>query len=126
MAATSARAALPFRRPWEIVENRTAGTMKRWDKTSGKMVTVHRELGDQSQRYRANCTLDFHRTPHLLRHTYITNLCAARPDIKKIQYLAGHANVQTTLNIYARVVGNSPEDLFDDIAAALGGEKLTP
>ena len=120
------RSAQSFRRLWEIVENRTAGAMKRWDKTSGRMVTVHRELGEQAQRHHVKCTLDFRCTPHLLRHTYITNLCAAHLDIKKIQYLAGHASVQTTLNIYAHVVGNSPEDLFDDISAAFSDEKSTP
>ena len=35
-------------------------------------------------------TLDFDVIPHLLRHTYITNLLYAGVDPKPVQYLAGH------------------------------------
>lgn len=49
-------------------------------------------------------TLDFRVTPHQLRHTYITNLCKSGLDIKKIQYLAGHATVKMTLEVYSHVV----------------------
>ena len=79
---------------------------------------VNRTLGEKITNHSIVCSLDFHCTPHQLRHTYITNLCASGLDIKKIQYLAGHANVQMTLNIYAHVVDNRPEDLFDDICTA--------
>ena len=40
-------------------------------------------------------------TPHILRHTAITKWLAAGMDIKEVQYLAGHASVQTTLGVYA-------------------------
>ena len=53
----------------------------------------------------------FHVTPHLLRHTYITELCAAGMDIKKIQYLAGHEDVAMTLRIYTHVKANTPDEL---------------
>lgn len=107
-----------FRRLWEIVENRTAGTSYRWDREKGHNMPVNRTLGEKITNHSIVCSLDFHCTPHQLRHTYITNLCASGLDIKKIQYLAGHANVQMTLNIYAHVVDNRPEDLFDDICTA--------
>ena len=55
--------------------------------------------------------VDFHVTPHLLRHTYISNLCAKGIDIKKIQYLAGHEDVTLTLNIYTHVTENTPKEL---------------
>lgn len=42
-------------------------------------------------------------TPHILRHTYITALCSSGLDIKKIQYLAGHADPAMTLKVYACV-----------------------
>lgn len=108
------------RRLWEIVENRTAGKMQRWDKELGKMVTITRRIGEVSVNHKARCTLDFTCTPHQLRHTYITNLCASgKVDIKSIQYLAGHENVQMTLNIYAHVVNRRPKDLHGKVAAAL-------
>ena len=49
----------------------------------------------------------------MLRHTYITNLLYAGVDPKTVQYLAGHENSKTTMDIYARVKYNKPEELFD-------------
>lgn len=62
--------------------------------------------------------VDFHVEPHLLRHTYITRLCSSGMDIKKIQYLAGHKDVITTLRIYTHVTNNQPEELAPMIARA--------
>lgn len=42
-------------------------------------------------------------TPHLLRHTYATNLVKAGVDIKTAQKLLGHASVQLTLDIYTHI-----------------------
>lgn len=42
-------------------------------------------------------------TPHYLRHTYATNLFYAGIDIKAAQYLMGHSDIQTTLNIYTHL-----------------------
>jgi integrase len=53
----------------------------------------------------------FHLTPHILRHTYITELCASGMDIKKIQYLAGHEDVTMTLRVYSHVKANAPSEL---------------
>ena len=117
---------MSFRRLWEIVENRTAGTSYRWDREKGHNMPVQRTLGEKITNHAIVCSLDFHCTPHQLRHTYITNLCASGLDIKKIQYLAGHANVQMTLNIYAHVVDNRPEDLFDDVCMAFGSIQNIP
>lgn len=38
-----------------------------------------------------------------MRHTFTTRLCEAGVNIKVIQDTLGHADVQTTLNIYADV-----------------------
>ena len=71
-----------------------------------------------SQRVFQNLSLDFDVTPHLLRHTYITNLLYAGVDPKTVQYLAGHENSKTTMDIYARVKYNKPEQLFDVVNSA--------
>lgn len=59
--------------------------------------------------------------PYTLRHTYITELCAHSAetglDIKTIQYLAGHANPQTTLKIYAHVMATQQQDTSKKIQA---------
>ena len=56
-------------------------------------------------------SLDFHVTPHQLRHTYITNLIYESVDPKTVQYLAGHENSKMTMDIYAKVKYNKPEQL---------------
>lgn len=38
---------------------------------------------------------------HTLRHTFTTRLCEAGVNVKAIQDLLGHADISTTLNIYA-------------------------
>ena len=53
-------------------------------------------------------TIDFHVTPHILRHTYITNLIAKNVDPKTVQYLAGHKNSKMTMDVYADVKDNCP------------------
>lgn len=39
-------------------------------------------------------------TSHVLRHTFATRMCEASINIKVIQDILGHSNIQTTLNIY--------------------------
>lgn len=55
---------------------------------------------------------------HELRHTYITNLLYAGVDPKTVQYLAGHENSKTTMDIYAQVKYNKPEELVSVVNAA--------
>ena len=39
-------------------------------------------------------------TPHVLRHTFCTRCIAAGMDVKTVQYLMGHSDASTTLNVY--------------------------
>ena len=68
-------------------------------------------------------TIDFDVSPHILRHTYITNLIHAGVDPKTVQYLAGHENSKTTMDIYAKVKYNRPEQLSGVVNEALGRGK---
>jgi len=45
-------------------------------------------------------------TPHSLRHTFCTRLIEAGVDVKTVQYLMGHADSSTTLNIYTHISYN--------------------
>ena len=63
--------------------------------------------------------IDFNVTPHQLRHTYITNLIHAGVDPKTVQYLAGHENSKVTMDIYAKVKYNRPQELSGVVNGAL-------
>ena len=39
-------------------------------------------------------------SPHVFRHTFCTNLISSNIDIKSVQYLMGHSQISTTLDIY--------------------------
>ena len=42
-----------------------------------------------------------HFSCHHMRHTFCTRLCERETNIKAIQEIMGHADIQTTLDIYA-------------------------
>lgn len=39
-------------------------------------------------------------TPHVLRHTFCTNMANAGMDLKSLQYLMGHSDAGVTINVY--------------------------
>ena len=55
---------------------------------------------------------------HQLRHTYITNLIHASVDPKTVQYLAGHESSKITMDIYAKVKYNRPDELVRSMNCA--------
>ena len=65
-------------------------------------------------------TMDFKVTPHQLRRTYISNLIYAGLDPKTVQFLAGHENSKITMDIYAKIKYNRPEDIAPQINGAFG------
>jgi integrase len=55
---------------------------------------------------------------HSLRHTFTTRMCEAGVNIKVIQETLGHADITTTLNIYADVTKELKEKEFEGLEAA--------
>ena len=39
-------------------------------------------------------------TPHVMRHTFCTNMANAGMDLKSLQYLMGHSDAGVTMNVY--------------------------
>lgn len=39
-------------------------------------------------------------SPHVLRHTFCTDMAAAGMDWKSLQYIMGHSDANTTMNVY--------------------------
>ena len=52
------------------------------------------------------------------------SLLYAGVDPQTVQYLAGHENSKTTMDIYARVKYNKPEELFEVVNDALNQENF--
>lgn len=58
-------------------------------------------------------------TPHVLRHTFCTNMQRAGIDVKSLQYLMGHSSVSVTLNIYTHTNYDAVQEAFEKVAASL-------
>lgn len=115
-----------WRHLWRKVTVRSTAerTYTRYSNGVKVVHTVTPTLGAQAS-HNPNVTysMDFKVTPHLLRHTYITNLIHAGIDPKTVQYLAGHESIDITMAIYAKVKYNRPEDLSAPIIAAFTGSR---
>lgn len=110
-----------FKRLWQFVVTRTAKERSYYRYENGKRVkhTIHPVLGQKAAHNgKVIYSLDFDVTPHQLRHTYITNLIHASVDPKTVQYLAGHENSKITMDIYAKVKYNKPDELVGAMAGA--------
>lgn len=110
-----------FKRVWQYVVVRSTKERNYYKYVNGESIkyTVKPTLGgSQKNNPKIVYCLDFEVTPHQLRHTYITNLLYAGVDPKTVQYLAGHENSKTTMDIYAKIKYNKPEELLGTVNAA--------
>lgn len=105
-----------YRNAWRYITRRQTGTAKRTER--GETVLREKKLGETVRNSRVRITIDFDVTPHILRHTYITNLILSGANVKVVQYLAGHSKVETTLNIYTHLIERSPEANLGAVLAA--------
>ncbi len=111
-----------FDRVWKYVKVRSTKERFYYKYVNGQAIRcrVKHELGEcQKNNPKIVATIDFDVTPHVLRHTYITNLIYDGVDPKTVQYLAGHENSKTTMDIYAKVKYNNPKDLIGVVNEAL-------
>ena len=110
-----------FQRVWNYVKVRSTKERTYYKYVNGQSIkyTVAPTLGSrQKNKPSIVYSMDFTVTPHQLRHTYITNLLYAGVDPKTVQYLAGHENSKTTMDIYAKIKYNKPEELVGVVNAA--------
>ena len=56
---------------------------------------------------------------HHLRHTFCTRLCENETNLKVIQSIMGHKNIETTLDIYAEATEKKKQESFKNLAAKL-------
>ncbi len=113
-----------FTRLWKYITIRTTEPRKYYRYINGEKIEkeIHPVLGGHpNNNPNLIYTMDFHVTPHMLRHTYITDLIYAGVDPKTVQYLAGHENSKTTMDIYCKLKYNKPEDLRPIVNGAFAG-----
>ena len=119
----SPHTSMSFRHEWEAVAVREVHTVTYKDnKNKGKTITKELKIGDDVPYRNIKVAFDFHVTRHLLRHTYISELILSGADVKTAQYLAGHATAAITLNIYAHLMQNRPEDTAKSVLAAFSSQ----
>ena len=109
-----------FQNMWESVVCRMVKerTYTRYKDGEKQLITISPQKGDKAKNGSYCYTIDFPVSPHILRHTYITNLLLAGVDVKTVQYLAGHENSRITMDIYAHLTYNKPEDIIAKVTKA--------
>ena len=81
----------------------TTGIARRWDRN---------DLSKYFKALKEKAEIEKPLTPHILRHTYCTNLRDNGTDISLIKELAGHQDIQTTAKYY---LGVSKQALRDAV-----------
>lgn len=56
-----------------------------------------------------------HFSAHHLRHTFCTRLCENESNLKVIQSVMGHADIQTTMDIYAECTQEKKQEVFANL-----------
>ena len=57
-----------------------------------------------------------HFSCHQLRHTFCSRLCENETNVKVIQEIMGHANVETTLDIYTKVNYSKKQESLEELS----------
>ena len=119
--------------PWSMTAYRNACTTScaarpAWSsaRSAARPCSAKKKLGETVRNSRVQITIDFAVTPHILRHTYITNPILSGANIKVMQYLAGHSKAEITLNIYAHHVERSPEANLSTVLQAFPAAEKYP
>ena len=78
---------------------------------------VGEEVEAKKQHREAVLLPDF--SAHYLRHTFCTRLCEKETNLKVIQSVMGHKDIQTTMDIYAEATEEKKQESFERLAATL-------
>lgn len=57
-----------------------------------------------------------HFSVHQLRHTFCSRLCENETNVKVVQEIMGHKNIETTLDIYTEVNYNKKQDSLEELS----------
>lgn len=56
---------------------------------------------------------------HHFRHTFATRLCEVESNLKVIQSIMGHRNIETTMDVYAEATDRKKKESMDNLSAKL-------
>lgn len=115
-------------RPGDLVFTNPQGVKEAWEPgvfRKGRWLNAVREAGLEPR----------NPTPHWLRHTHVALCLAVGMSLPEIQRRLGHEDIQTTINVYGRMIDEMTDDVADRMDALLGataaprtvaGEVVTP
>ena len=106
-----------MRRLWGIVDDRTLPEYL--PKSRIRSYRTDASEGGNKKAPNVKKTINFSITPHILRHTFATNLIASGVNPKSAQYLTGHEDISVLMEIYAHVRENQPENMVGFINGAM-------
>lgn len=56
---------------------------------------------------------------HTFRHTFCTRLCENETNVKVIPEIMGHADIKTTMDVYAEVSNSKKQEVFHNLEGKL-------
>src|SRR4030043_181 len=88
---------------------------------SEKMRLTPRSVQRMIKKYSRKMKLPFDATPHVLRHSFASDLLMAGADIRSVQEMLGHKKFQTT-QIYTHVTHKHLKDIHDEFHGKGGSD----
>jgi len=88
------------------------------DKNSNPKVGMHLDHHMQwaMQKYRRTQKIPLPTiTPHVLRHTFCSNMAKSGMNPKTLQYIMGHSDISVTLNTYTHIQFEDAKEEFDRV-----------
>jgi len=82
------------------------------DSNGEKMRLTPRSIQRMIKKYGRKIKLPVEVTPHVMRHSFATDLLIAGADIRSVQEMLGHKNISTT-QIYTHVTNKQLRDIHD-------------
>ncbi len=75
----------------------------------------NQEEQEKAKKEKRNPVIIRHFSVHNLRHTFCTRFCENETNLKVIQDIMGHADITTTMNIYAEATENKKKESFENL-----------